>query len=94
MQWIWQMNYFSTVLRWDRGLFACSTISPYFTISLQLEIRGHGNIKKGKIEVPYRPLLRRPKFNAGPYNAGPNNAGSKKLENKEGLFFHDLGPVL
>ena len=38
-------------LRWDRGLFACSTISPYFTISLQLEIRGHGNIKKGKIEV-------------------------------------------
>ena len=36
--------------------------------------------------VPYRPLLRRPKFNAGPINAGPNNAGSKKPEIKEGLF--------
>jgi hypothetical protein len=40
------------------------------------------------IYIPYRPLLRRPKFNAGPINAGPINAGSKKLQNKEGLFFH------
>ena len=38
-------------LRWDPGLLVCLTISPYFTISLQFEIRGHVNIKKGKIEV-------------------------------------------
>ena len=36
----------------------------------------------------YRPLLRRPKFNAGPINAGPNNSGSKKLDDVEALLFH------
>ena len=51
----------------------------------------HGNFSLGmavQSNIAYRPLLRRPKFNAGPINAGLNNAGSKKQEIKEGLFFH------
>ena len=41
-----------------------------------------------KLRLPYRPLFRRLKFNAGPINAGPINAGFEKLENIEVLFFH------
>ena len=61
-----------------------------FTAVILAEGQGHFSLKileDFSYPVPYRPLLRQPKFNAGPINTGPNNAGSKKLENKEGLFF-------
>ena len=34
-------------------------------------------IFNGIFQLPYRSLLRRPKFNAGPINVGPNNASFK-----------------
>ena len=40
-------------------------------------LEGIESLREKNKGIPYRPLLRRPKFNAGPVNAGLNNAGFK-----------------